>query len=263
MQSCYDPAPLWRGGEGCADGDQPGTEALVAWIDEHRESWPTASVPASGFSCRPNRYNARLTSMHGLGRSWDIFFSDRGHPHADGQRLFEWLVRYASDFGVQYVTYYGRDWSCVSGYGKGTEHRDHLHLEQNVSASRSLTRAKIASVVQPSPAPAPKEDDVNICVAQFEPAATFDAAWQRNGWAPTWHLQVPVSGLGARVISWSGGRIEGDASGEWGGLKFRYVDVPTAQRVVGFQRAAHPRYGNRPGLLVTDAIGATFFWPFR
>jgi hypothetical protein len=69
------------------------------------------------------------------------------------------LLPHVDRLGIQMIIWDRRIWSRRSpgstAYLGVASHRDHLHIEFNWSAARSLTRARVRQILTPAPVPPP------------------------------------------------------------------------------------------------------------
>jgi hypothetical protein len=138
----YEGAGPYDGGSGCSGSFTEGARALGEFL--------VASFSASrfdGYACRPNTANRSQLSMHGTGRAIDLFVplsggdadNDLGDPIAD------YLIRNASDIGVQFFIWDRTKWNIsYSGrkdrsYGGPHPHHDHLHIELSTAGAAMAT----------------------------------------------------------------------------------------------------------------------------
>jgi hypothetical protein len=119
----------YAGGSNCAGGISPGAQAVgERLVQEFGGSF-------QGYACRPNTANTSLLSIHGTGRAVDYFPSSK----TKGDQALEALKRNAAAWGVYYVIWYYRDYSCptwaTDSYGGPNPHTDHLHIEISSAAA--------------------------------------------------------------------------------------------------------------------------------
>lgn len=106
-----------------------------------------------GYNCRTIRGGSGL-SMHGTGRAVDVFVPTDG-GQADntlGDPIANYLIRHASELGVQFFIWDRSKWNIEYGgpkyYGGAHPHHEHLHIELTPEAARNLRNF-----------PSPGEDD--------------------------------------------------------------------------------------------------------
>lgn len=163
----YEAPGSWNGGRSCAGAMLQGTQALGSRIET------TFTVTGlSGYACRQNTANRSEISAHGTGRALDVFASP-----TNGDEVANWLVRNASDLGVQLVIWNRTLWIVsasgprIRSYGGPNPHTDHVHAE--------LTRAA-ANSAGPPPIPA-GADDAGTGAADAEPPAPPATACTGDG----------------------------------------------------------------------------------
>ena len=134
---CYD-----KVGRRCSNGEQAGTRVLADGITELFP--PAGDQSAYGiYNCRGNSSGSGQLSVHGEGRAIDVGYNPPpagGHPTA--LALCDWLVENSVGLGVQLIVYYGRSWHCERGWGSGSGHIDHVHVEQNWAAAKDPDRIR-------------------------------------------------------------------------------------------------------------------------
>ncbi len=130
----YDSPPPWEGGRNCGGTFHAGTRELAEYLVGNFEA-----SSYGGYSCRQNTASPGQTSVHGTGRAIDLFVRlDGGQADNDrGDPIGAWLIRNASQIGVQYIIWDRWQWNgSRSGrkdraYGGPHPHHDHLHIELN------------------------------------------------------------------------------------------------------------------------------------
>jgi hypothetical protein len=133
----YDGAPAWRSDRTQCTKSRPGTSALRSTLNR-RFPAANASFP---YNCRPNTANARLTSVHGIGRAIDIMVPMKGANagRAVGDPIAKYLVLNAQSLGVQLVIWDRTSWSARAPQGTRytgpNPHTDHIHVELSVEGS--------------------------------------------------------------------------------------------------------------------------------
>jgi hypothetical protein len=146
----------------CSGKAQPGCEAFADWAVR---DFGRGAFNLGIYNCRSVRGSANR-SIHGDGRAVDVGFKMvNGRANPAGWVLLNQLLPHVSQLGIQMIIWDRRIWSARTPNGAaytGTaSHRDHLHVEFNWNAARTLTRDRVrrvmagSSVVQP-PRPAPK-----------------------------------------------------------------------------------------------------------
>jgi hypothetical protein len=138
------------GARSCTGGPQPGARALMSWF---LGAYAARGARNDGiYNCR-NQRGAKVLSIHCEGRAADL-----GCKAGDSwaQALANLLVAKSKELGVQCVIYNRRIWSGAypsAGWRPyhGTDpHTTHLHVELSWASARSLTVARIKSVLTPA-----------------------------------------------------------------------------------------------------------------
>ncbi len=146
-------------GTKCLGHAQPGTVALS---EAMRARW---HHPSDGiYNCRPKRGSSSL-SAHGEGRAYD----DEETDEADGRTVCDFLIANNAELGIQVVIFWDKIWSYphrdegFRPYHGADNHHGHIHVEQNWSGAKFLTRAAADKVIAKHPDPLPRhpqEDDM-------------------------------------------------------------------------------------------------------
>jgi hypothetical protein len=118
---CYDPPGP------CADGPPPGSLALVGWWTRNY------GLPNYGIcNCRDVR-GGKTPSMHGPCRAGDLaanwYYPEQREKM---EHAIAFLIRNATELGVQYIIWAKRSWKCERGwapYNGVSPHTDHAHVE--------------------------------------------------------------------------------------------------------------------------------------
>lgn len=168
----------------CSGGPQPG---LIALRDELLPRFAGAR-DLGIYNCR-NVASTTQLSAHGEGRGWDCGFP--GSCDEQGDRLAALLVEHAEALGVQGVSWCRRFW----GYGRwewhegpGSPHTDHVHVELNWAAARSLTRQRIRSAIDERREPEEEEEEMLFLVRKEGTRGVYvtdgrQVMWPLNKWA--------------------------------------------------------------------------------
>lgn len=136
----------------CSGREQPGTSALRAVLLDH-----FGGTNLGIYACREVRGGGSL-SVHADGRAFDHGMPGRmgGPAREAGNRVLELVARNARGLGVQRVIWWHRLYDAGSPFGRAyygdDAHETHLHIEQTVAASRTLTEAAIRLALYGPPA---------------------------------------------------------------------------------------------------------------
>lgn len=136
-------------GTECADGPQPGTEALRAgMIDIY------GGVDLGIYNCREVRGGGAL-SVHAEGRAWDLGVI-KGDP-GFGDFALNVLANHAHLLGIQRVIWNRRLYDAASPLGRPYSsvdpHTTHLHIEQTWAAAWLLTTEAVRRALYGLPEP--------------------------------------------------------------------------------------------------------------
>lgn len=135
-------------GSSCTGGPQPGCRELMAWFLGAYAS--RGGVNSGIYNCRSVR-GGSAPSLHGEGRACDLGI--RPYSASYGTALAQALVDHHEALGVQLVIWNRRIWSVNKRsqgwrpYGGQSPHTDHLHVELTWDVARTLTVARIQSVL--------------------------------------------------------------------------------------------------------------------
>lgn len=149
---------------GCTGGPTPGARALMAW---YLATYPDGRNDGI-YNCRPVR-GGRTWSTHAEGRADDLGTPLTGAPPAWATELAARLVATSAELGVQCVIWHRRIWSSAHPhdgwrpYPGVDPHDTHMHVELTRTAGRSLTEARITSVLaEPRPPTSPPREPTMI-----------------------------------------------------------------------------------------------------
>jgi hypothetical protein len=136
------------GAKACTSGPTPGAKNLMSWW--LRDYAPRGGTNLGIFNCRPVRGGV-VTSLHGEGRAADL-----GTPTSNTWSFaaMDKLRLHSRELGIQCIIHNRKIWSASGGpdwrpYKGVAPHFDHGHVELTPEAARTLTLAKIDSVLSP------------------------------------------------------------------------------------------------------------------
>ncbi len=139
-------------GTKCLGHAQPGTVALS---EAMRARW---HHPSDGiYNCR-NKRGSEYLSAHAEGRAYD----DEETVEADGRTVCDFLIANNAELGIQVVIFWDKIWSYphrdegFRPYHGADNHHGHIHVEQNWSGAKFLTRAAADKVIAVHPTPLPR-----------------------------------------------------------------------------------------------------------
>jgi len=144
----------------CSGKAQPGVVEFMEWVTR---DFGRGARNLGIYNCRSVRGSANR-SIHGDGRAGDAGFPGKSNP--SGTALLNVLLPNVRALGIQMVIWDRRIWSAKAPNGaryQGTvPHTDHLHIEFQWGAARSLTRDRVRQIIggatnpQPVSRPAPQ-----------------------------------------------------------------------------------------------------------
>lgn len=154
----------------CSGKAQPGCEEFAEWAVR---DFARGAFNLGIYNCRSVRGSANR-SIHGDGRAVDVGFKlVNGRANPAGWQLLNLLLPHVDRLGIQMIIWDRRIWSrrtpTGAPYRGVAPHTDHLHIEFNWSAARTLTRARVRQIVTPAPPPAsvrpsppppPRQEDI-------------------------------------------------------------------------------------------------------
>ncbi len=139
----YDSPPAWAGGSNCSGTFRPGAADLRRYI---LTNFPGITA-IGGYACRQNTANSAETSVHGAGRALDIMIPlINGRANSGvGDPVANWLIRNATDIGIQYIIWNRVSWNGSRrapkerAYSGPNPHIDHIHAELNRDGAERRT----------------------------------------------------------------------------------------------------------------------------
>jgi hypothetical protein len=157
----------------CVQQAQRGTFALYKWILARKWGNPAIYVrrikddldglPTDGsfkprepnpyeiVSCRPkDNKPGNSYSIHGDGRAMDVGMPivNGSYQKYIGDTIAALMIKYSEQLKIQSMVFHEHDWNPRDGWTSfgGSNHRDHIHIEQNWEGSR-LSEAQILTIL--------------------------------------------------------------------------------------------------------------------
>lgn len=124
-------------------GAQPGAQALMnVFVQDY------GAQNLGIYNWRTVRGPSQAISLHGEGRGVDLGYTNK----AKGDAALALLLQHKEALGIQMVIWWRRIYSAKAPNGATYQgvvpHTDHLHVELTKNAGRSLTEARIRSVLR-------------------------------------------------------------------------------------------------------------------
>jgi hypothetical protein len=161
------------GGEGCAGGLKPGTQALGEQVKAQ------FGVSYGGYSCRANTGNTKELSIHAVGRALDVMV---GQGSEKGNEIANYFVENATTLGIDLIIWNHTLWKVTPtgatsrAYTGPNPHTDHVHAEVTHAVAESGPGQVDAPTTDPN-ATDPNATDPNAT----DPNATDPNATDPNG----------------------------------------------------------------------------------
>jgi len=132
----------------CSGKAQPGCEEFAEWAVR---DFGRGAFNLGIYNCRAVRGSTNR-SIHGDGRAVDVGFRlVNGRANPAGWDLLRLLLPHVGRLGIQMIIWDRRIWSQRTPNGapySGTaSHTDHLHIEFNWNAARTLTRPQVQRII--------------------------------------------------------------------------------------------------------------------
>lgn len=126
-----------------AKKSQPGTVALSRAVNEKYKDTGTYGI----YTPRLTR-NGDKVSVHTEGRAWDCKCNVLTQKET-GDEIFNLLIEKQTQLGIEKVIWDGKVWEGgdVKNYTGVNPHTNHLHIEQSVEKSHSLTYREIKEIL--------------------------------------------------------------------------------------------------------------------
>lgn len=225
------------GAKRCTGGATSGAKALMAW---YLGAYAAQGAANLGIYVCKSIAGTATTSLHGEGRAGDLGSKPyRTLPFMDD--LADALVANSKELGVQLVIHDRKIWSANYPYQGwrhygGEDHAGHLHVELTPASAKSLTVARINTILGKAVVRPPRPTTPQVPASDWTRRLIMALPELKPGTGLTGSPNEDVQSM-QNLLQARGHRkhidAEGGADGRWGRATTK--DLVTFQKAVGLK----------------------------